>query len=724
MKSQSIYKKSNPIRSTCIKSIEANQEFYLAVIEQQMCVSICAYNEQTGEVFVTQFLDCTTFNITSSTILRFAPKILISIENNEKSMFFKQLEDELNDTLIYFLPLNVLQIKFELNQFSKFVKQLNQLQLCYAALSYTVNQHLNILINNLPVQFYNIKEVLVFNIQTTLSLDILNQLYKLFKPITNGGKRLLKANLLQPFSTIQMIHIRQQNVKEMLSKDDSTIQTLKSHMMKFKQVDTLACQLQSKSTKLQDQLQQIFKIYNFQKDIINFTHYLNDQKLNNIMDIDINGILMSDEFQNIKQQIEQYIDVTLQLNNIEEDTLFFIMLNEKSNNLKQNRLQFIQLRQEINNLFQRLMSCFCLNLKCKKLKTNDNSIKCLKSGYIFELSVNEANRNNINELDIKRIVEKENDSISFIDKNNKKYSILTEKLKDLNNKLNDCIMNILSETQLQVNNLYEQMQKFCSWIFSLNCLISQFDIALCIRDYTIQNVSNKQQMIFPQFDHNQFIIKDASYLYSVNSHDTFNKLTISFNQFNIIYDYKECLSEQLKLIGQFIILSQIGCTLPCSQFKQQLLSCIYTHFQKYTIQNLAERQSSFTAEIQSLNNLLVSELHDSLILCDSLAISSSHESNVSFSISFLEAIFKKTHFGLFGTQNSDIMQISDLIQCKCMISNNNQIDQIQQNELDQILDEEFNLDYKLKLLNKLQQTFDFPSTFCLIFERNFNKQYV
>ncbi|CAK74191.1 unnamed protein product (macronuclear) [Paramecium tetraurelia] len=723
MKSQSIYKKSNPIRSTCIKSIEANQEFYLAVIEQQMCVSICAYNEQTGEVFVTQFLDCTTFNITSSTILRFAPKILISIENNEKSMFFKQLEDELNDTLIYFLPLNVLQIKFELNQFSKFVKQLNQLQLCYTALSYTVNQHLNIQITNFPVQFYNIKEVLVFNIQTTLSLDILNQLYKLFKPITNGGKRLLKANLLQPFSTLQTIHIRQQNVKEMLGKDDSTIQSLKSHMLKFKQVDTLACQLQSKSTKLQDQLQQIFKIYNFQKDIINFTHYLNDQKLNNIMDIDINGILMSDEFQNILKQIEQYIDVTLQLNNIEEDTLFFIMLNEKSNNLKQNRLQFIALRQEINNLFQRLMSCFCLNLKCKKLKTNDNSIKCLKSGYIFELSVNEANRNNINELDIKRIVEKENDSISFIDKNNKKYSILTEKLKDLNNKLNDCQMNILQETQLQVNNLYEQMQKFCSWIFSLNCLISQFDIALCIRDYTIQNVSNKQQMIFPQFDHNQFIIKDASYLYSVNSHDTFNKLTVSFNQFNIIYDYKECLSEQLKLIGQLIILSQIGCTLPCSQFKQQLLSCIYTHFQKYTIQNLAERQSSFTAEIQSLNNLLVSELRDSLILCDSLAISSSHESNVSFSISFLEAIFKKTHFGLFGTQNSDIMQINDLIQCKCMISNTNQIDQIQSNELEQILDEEFNLDYKLKLLNKLQQTFDFPSTFCLIFERNFNKQY-
>ncbi|CAK69163.1 unnamed protein product (macronuclear) [Paramecium tetraurelia] len=724
MKSQSIYKKSNQIRSTCIKSIEANQEFYLAVIEQQMCVSICAYNEQTGEVFVTQFLDCTTFNITSSTILRFAPKILISIENNEKSMFFKQLEDELNDTLIYFLPLNVLQIKFELNQFSKLVKQLNQLQLCYTALSYTVNQHLNIMINNLPVQFYNIKEVLVFNIQTTLSLDILNQLYKLFKPITNGGKRLLKANLLQPFSTLQMIHIRQQNVKEMLSKDDSTIQALKSHLMKFKQVDTLACQLQSKSNKLQDQLQQIFKIYNFQKDVINFTHYLNDQKLNNIMDIDINGILMSDEFQNIKQQIEQYIDVTLQLNNIEEDTLFFIMLNEKSNNLKQNRLQFIQLRQEINNLFQRLLSCFCLNLKCKKLKSNDNSIKCLKSGYIFELSVNEASRNNINELDIKRIVEKENDSISFIDKNNKKYSILTEKLKDLNNKLNDCTANILSETQLQVNNLYEQMQKLCSWIFSLNCLISQFDIALCIRDYTIQNVSSKQQMIFPQFEYDQFVIKDASYLSSVSLHDVFNKLTISFNQFNIIYDYKECLSEQLKLIGQLIILSQIGCTLPCSQFKQQLLSCLYTHFQKYTIQNLAERQSSFTAEIQSLNNLLVSELSDSLILCDSLAISSSHESNVSFSISFLEAIFKKTHFGLFGTQNSDIMQINDLIQCKCMISNNNQIDYIQQNQLEQILDEEFNLDYKLKLLNKLQQTFDFPSTFCLIFERNFNKQYV
>ena len=65
---------------------------------------------------------------------------------------------------------------------------------------------------------------------------------------------------------------------------------------------------------------------------------------------------------------------------------------------------------------------------------------------MFELSVNEANRNNINELDIKRIIEKENDSISFIDKNNKKYSILTEKLKDLNIKLNDCIMNILSET--------------------------------------------------------------------------------------------------------------------------------------------------------------------------------------------------------------------------------------------------------------------------------------
>lgn len=56
-------------------------------------------------------------------------------------------------------------------------------------------------------------------------------------------------------------------------------------------------------------------------------------------------------------------------------------------------------------------------MKCKRLKSNENSLKCLKTGYILEISINEATRNNINELDIKRLIEKEGDTPIFIDKN-------------------------------------------------------------------------------------------------------------------------------------------------------------------------------------------------------------------------------------------------------------------------------------------------------------------
>lgn len=43
---------------------------------------------------------------------------------------------------------------------------------------------------------------MVFSKTTSQSLAI-SELFKLFKPITNGGKRLLKANLLQPFSVAE-----------------------------------------------------------------------------------------------------------------------------------------------------------------------------------------------------------------------------------------------------------------------------------------------------------------------------------------------------------------------------------------------------------------------------------------------------------------------------------------------------------------------------------------
>jgi DNA mismatch repair ATPase MutS len=54
------------------------------------------------------------------------------------------------------------------------------------------------------------------------------QLSKLFSPITNGGKRLLKANLLQPFSTIDNIQLRNEIVSTMFNTtDDDTINPLK-----------------------------------------------------------------------------------------------------------------------------------------------------------------------------------------------------------------------------------------------------------------------------------------------------------------------------------------------------------------------------------------------------------------------------------------------------------------------------------------------------------------
>jgi hypothetical protein len=49
-------------------------------------------------------------------------------------------------------------------------------------------------------------------------------------------------------------------------------------------------------------------------------------------------------------------------------------------------------------------------------------------------------------------------------------------------------------------------------------------------------------------------------------------------------------------------------------------------------------------------------------------MSSSHESNVAFSLSFLEAIQNKIIFGIFGSSDSDIMQIADLVDCNLMIS--------------------------------------------------------
>lgn len=63
------------------------------------------------------------------------------------------------------------------------------------------------------------------------------------------------------------------------------------------------------------------------------------------------------------------------------------------------------------------MQSFCIQIKCKKIKNNKYSIQCLRNGYVLELSQQEANRNNINEQDIKRLIEREEDSVNFIDKN-------------------------------------------------------------------------------------------------------------------------------------------------------------------------------------------------------------------------------------------------------------------------------------------------------------------
>lgn len=78
-------------------------------------------------MYITQYLDCSTFRITSSTILRFTPKVLVSLQGNEKSVFFKQLEDDLGDTQIYFLPQSILNQKLDLTKYANFAIKLPQL---------------------------------------------------------------------------------------------------------------------------------------------------------------------------------------------------------------------------------------------------------------------------------------------------------------------------------------------------------------------------------------------------------------------------------------------------------------------------------------------------------------------------------------------------------------------------------------------------------------------
>ena len=245
------------VASALKKSATYNsQEYLICIIENYAReVGISAYNFRTSEYFITQFIDTENYINTLTMINYWRPIEIVMNQKSENSSLYKIIHKTFNSIYIGFLPRNKfnmdygeeIYIKSNIRELS--LIDLNTKYVCMASLSglfnYLENNPDYYMTDSYNIHFHYLENHLNISFNTTLDLELLmnrknnktyGSLFSLFSCKTIGGWRLLRSNILQPFTKESEIIQRQEKIEE-LKENPDLYSFIRESLFSFREIE-------------------------------------------------------------------------------------------------------------------------------------------------------------------------------------------------------------------------------------------------------------------------------------------------------------------------------------------------------------------------------------------------------------------------------------------------------------------------------------------------------
>lgn len=256
-------------------------EYYVSIKEEKSgAIGIAAFHVNSWHILLSEYFDVQNYMYTFSTLTAHEPRCIILPEGLDKSLLHCTLEKNFPQAAIFLMKKNFFDENegrklFEANSRGETLLQEARRKLSFAALSavYTfVAAYRKIGLPGplLDIRFLSVEDFALIDLHTVAELNLLENienrskkgsLYSCFYCCTDGGRRLLRSSIIQPFCSREKIEERLAALDEVIKEGEGYVKDIRSVLAHFRQWETVMVELMLKQHAASPNPSRIRKIF-------------------------------------------------------------------------------------------------------------------------------------------------------------------------------------------------------------------------------------------------------------------------------------------------------------------------------------------------------------------------------------------------------------------------------------------------------------------------------